>query len=254
MPPNRLRDQLDPYWGPIDRLITQDLSPAVSGKSRRYFEACRLKLKAIWYLKNTVEDLDRKYGRHVDAMLGTSETDTLPLNHDGSRSYCPFFEMVEFENLLIQAKSCLDCFARAIGAQFNENPRNLQSLEKILKQAERSSDRTIRDAASGILQIIDAHKPQLIGVILDPGPPPHRRPGTPDRKSIRDLISHYESAPVHFRITSGRRSKTAEVRRDHPQLVHLINYGVPYWSRWVWYRTRNLIEGSLTHSRALSGS
>ena len=242
---NHLGRNLEPYCDPVDRIIQQRLCPLITPRGRRHFEACRYKLKAVWYLKSSVVDLDKEYGTLIDGQLTTGNLDNLPLNEDGSRSYYPFFEALEFENLLSQAKACLDYFARAVGSQFDQNPSKLSKLQKVLRQSERSADLAVRSAASGILQVIAIYKPRLVGVVLDPGR---------NRKSIRDLVSHYEQAPIHFRIKGSGRSRSALVKSDHPIIAKLPNYGVPYLSRYVQYAMRNLIELSLTFSLDLARS
>jgi hypothetical protein len=231
-----LEDQLEPYWEELDGLVQEKIRPAVRATHFKYFDACRFKLKALWYINSRVEDLDLKYGCMVDSLLNQETSDRFVKNDDGSWSYFPFFEALEFENLLNQGKACLDCFSKAVGSTFGELPNNLSKLENVLKSNEGKNHRRGTQVYKLLQKIAEARN-RLDGIVLDPGN---------GKKSIRDLVSHREHASIHFRITqSQRRSPNALVKSDHPEIARLPNYRVTEISEMVWYHTRKLVEKSL---------
>ena len=231
-----LEDELEPYWEEFDGLVQERIRSAVRAAHFKYFDACRLKLKALWYINSRVEDLDLKYGQLVDSFLTQETSDRFVKNDDGSWSYFPFFEALEFENLLNQGKACLDCFSKAVGCTFGELPNNISKLENVLKSREGKNDRRGKQAYK-LLQKIAQARNSLDGIILDPGK---------NKKSIRDLVSHREHASIYFRITqSQQRSPNALVRHDHPEIARLRNYRVTEISETVWYHTKKLVEESL---------
>ena len=223
-----LEDQLEPYWEELDGLVLEKIRSAVRAAHFKHFDACRLKLKALWYINSRVEDLDLKYGRLVDSFLNQETFDRFAKNNDGSWSYFPFFEALEFENLLNQSKACLDCFSKAVGSTFGELPNNVSKLEHVL----RSNNGKNR---INLLQKIAEARNHLDGIVLSPGN---------GKKSIRDLVSHREHASIHFRITQSR-SRNALVKSDHPELTRLLDYRVTEISERVWYHTKKLVEESL---------
>lgn len=228
-----LQDKLEPYWEEVDGLIEQAMHSVVPSKYFKYFEACRFKLKALWYLMSRVSELDERYGQLVDGFITARNFTRFTPNDDGSWSYFPYFEALEFENLLSQGKACLDCFAKAVGSAFGNLPNNLSGLVAILRQKEK---RVTGRVASDLLDKIATAEGRLKGVVLDPD-----RQG---KKSIRDLISHRERATIHFRINKSGRTAFALVRSDHPELVRLPNYRVTELSSRVWYHTHKLIAES----------
>lgn len=231
-----LEDQLEPYWEELDGFVQEKIRSAVKAAHFKYFDACRFKLKALWYINSRVLDLDLKHGRLVDSFLKQEKSDRFIKNDNGSSSYFPFFEAVEFENLLNQGKACLDCFSKAVGSTFGELPNNFSKLEHVLKSNEGKNHRR-GTKANNLLQKMAAARNRLDGIVLDPGN---------GKKSIRDLISHREHAFIHFRITQlQRRSPNALVKSDHPEIARLPNYRVTEISETVWYHTRKLVEESL---------
>lgn len=224
-----LEDQLEPYWEELDGLVLEKIRSAVRAAHFKHFDACRLKLKALWYINSRVEDLDLKYGRLVDSFLNQETFDRFAKNNDGSWSYFPFFEALEFENLLNQSKACLDCFSKAVGSTFGELPNNVSKLEHVL----RSNNGKNR---INLLQKIAEARNHLDGIVLNPGN---------GKKSIRDLVSHREHASIHFRIIQSQRSRNALVKSDHPELTRLLDYRVTEISERVWYHTKKLVEESL---------
>lgn len=228
-----LQDKLEPYWEDVDGLIEQAMQPIVPHKCFKYFEACRFKLKSLWYLTSRVSELDEEYGQLLDRFLAAGNFTRFTPNDDGSSSYFPYFEALEFENLLSQGKACLDCFAKAVGSTFGNLPNNVSSLVTVLRQ---EKGRAVGGVASELLNKIATAESRLKGVVLDPG-----REG---KTSIRDLISHRERAMIHFRINKAGRTAFALVRSDHPGLVRLPNYRVTELSNRVWYHTHRLIAES----------
>jgi hypothetical protein len=231
-----LEDELEPYWEELDGLVQERIRSAVRPAHFKYFDACRHKLKALWYINSRVEDLDLQYGQLVDSFLNQETSDRFVKNDDGSWSYFPFFEAVEFENLLNQGKACLDCFSKAVGSTFGELPNNISKLEHVLKSSEGKNDGRGKQAYK-LLQKIAQARTRLDGIVLDPGR---------GKKSIRDLVSHREHASIYFRITQPqRRSLHALVKHDHPEIARLQNYRVTEISETVWYHTKKLVEKSL---------
>lgn len=231
-----LQDQLEPYWEELDGLVQEKIRSAVKAAHFKYFDACRFKLKALWYINSRVEELDLKYGQLVDSFLDQETFDQFVKSKDGSWSYFPFFEAVEFENLLNQGKACLDCFSKAVGSTFDELPNNVSKLEGVLKSNEGKNHRRSRQAHK-LLQKIAEARSRLGGIVLDPGN---------GKKSIRDLVSHREHAAIHFRISPPQgRSPNALVKSDHPEIARLQNYRVTEISERVWYYTRKLVVESL---------
>lgn len=224
-----LEDELEPYWEELDGFVQEKIRSIVKPSHFKYFEACIFKLKALWYIHSRVEDLDVKYGNLVDTFLDQKLFDRFVKDSDGTFSYFPFFEALEFENLLNQGKACLDCFAKAAGSTFGDSPNNISKLESVLKPRR-------SQIASQLLHKIEVSKRHLDGILLDP---------KKGKKSIRDLVSHREHASIRFRIDAAGRSRHAIVRSDHPEVVRLSNYHVTEISTRVWYHTRQLVAESL---------
>jgi len=231
-----LTDQLEPYWEDLDGLIKEGIKSVVRPMHYRYFTACSLKLKALWYIQSRVGDLDLKYGQLVDSLLKQGTFDRFSKNSDRTWSYLPFFEALEFENLLNQGKACLDCFSKAVGSTFGELPNNISKLERVIKSDGSKKHGRSAQASKLLLHNIVVARTNLDGILLDPGN---------SKKSIRDLVSHREFVSIHFRIAQSHRSATALVRSDHPEIVRLSDYRVTEISERVWYHTRKLVAESL---------
>jgi hypothetical protein len=232
-----IMDELEPYWEEVDGLVQEKIRFVVAPAHFKHFDACRFKLKALWYINSRVEDLDLRYGQLVDSFLNQETYDRFVKGDDGSWSYFPFFEAVEFENLLTQSKACLDCFSKAVGSTFGELPNNVSALERVLRSKQSDNNRRTAQAEK-LLQKIDEAKDRLTGIVLDPG--------NDGKKSIRDLVSHREHASIHFRITRAQqRSSNALINGAHPEIVRLPNYRVTEISETVWYHTKKLVEESL---------
>lgn len=230
-------DELEPYWEEIDGLVQDQIRSSVRTAHFKYFEACRFKLKALWYINSRVEALDLQYGRLVDSFLTRETFDRFVKNDDGSWSYFPFFEAVEFEHLLNQGKACLDCFSKAVGSTFDEGPNNLSKLISILLKVKDGKNHKRGPQVHKLLQNISDARDQLEGIVLDPGN---------GKKSLRDLMSHREHASIYFSITqSYKRSPTALVKRDHPEIKRMQDYSVIEISETVWFHTRKLVVESL---------
>ena len=227
---DELLDSLEPYWEEVDGIIENDLKPVVPPKYFKHFEACQFKLKALWYLRSRVSELDEKYGQLVDSFLARENFSRFTPEDDSSWSYFPYFEALEFESLLSQGKACLDCFSKAVGSAFGDLPNNLSRLIAVLRKKREGG---MAGIASDLLNKVTAAETRLKGIVLDPD-----RQG---KKSIRDLISHRERASIHFRISRTGRTNFALVRRDHPELVKLPYYRVTVLSDRVWYQTHKLI-------------
>jgi len=225
---DRLRGRLEPYWEAVDGLIDENVRPIVEPTHFGHFEGCQVKMKALWYLRSRVEELDAEYGRVVDALRSGGDLSHLPRSQDGARLYFPFFEAVEFENLLIQAKACLDCFSLAVGRVFQNRSGNLAALMNVLRKAGPRGGELLRHTESA--------EARLTGIVLDPGG---------KKKSIRDLIAHRERAFIHFRVGAYGRSDHALLAFDHPLTARLPNNNVTVVANEVWYATRTLVSESL---------
>ena len=151
------------------------------------------------------------------------------------RSVFSLFEAVEFENLLTQGKACLDIFSKAIGSLYCHGglPRNLKSLVKIL---ESKSDGKV----SKLLEFI-YHERKLHGVIIDPI-------SKERKKSLRDLIIHYERADIFFTVRKDDTthefilSSGALVNMRHPEIAKLSNYLVTEIANKVWFLLIGIVE------------
>lgn len=225
-----MEQHLEPILDEVDGIVESRIRAVVEPKHFKYFDACQFKLKALWYLGERINKLDKQYREHVVSILA-DKTHTL----HSTQSYFPFFEAVEFENLLNQGKAYLDCFAKAIGSTFGELPNNLTKLEKVLDQKKQNKNSAESVAASDLLTKIRSHKIHLEGIVIDPGS---------GKKSIRDLVSHRERASIHFRVFSSGLSKSALVRSDHTETVRLTSNSVPVISKDVWHHSRKLAKDS----------
>lgn len=245
--PARLRDRLEPFWEDVDGLVDGELKAVLPPEQYLRFDACRTKMKALWYRRSRVAELDEQYGHVVDDLRSQrSAVDRLPRNGDGSRSYRPFSEAMEFEDLLDQAKACLDTFSLGVGmvsrgsTSLADVPSNLSALANALRQRRKAGQ-----AVADLLSRIEQAEGRLKGLVLDPG---DKGQTNPDRrkKSLRDLIAHREGACIEFRISEGGRSAGA-LLRDHPQIVRQSNRRVTAIADEIWHQTSSLVREALPH-------
>jgi hypothetical protein len=234
-----LKDILEPHYDNLDHIVDDIIRPRVREGQFKLFDACRFKIKSIWYIQKRIEELDNQYKDFLLLCISENALAKLSLtqNKDWDAEhlfYFPFFEAIEFENLLAQGKACLDSFAKAIGTIYNFSslPRNLKGLIRILES--KSGDPKV----ASILEFI-RHEHKLRGVIIDPV-----REG---QKSLRDLIIHYGRADIFFSIRKDEKGKHnlshgALVNMKHPQIAKLPNYRVTEISSKVWFLLLGIVE------------
>lgn len=230
---DKARDRVEPYYmWEIDGVVNDIIKAKVTPRQFKYFEACKFKMKGLWYIKDKMEEWDEKTAKFVNLCIKEKTFDYfIKINSEETTlneaySYFPFFVALEFENLLMQGKACLDAFSKAIGCVFGESPGNIDKLIKVLEGKQRRDQR-----AGKVLKIIKQSR-YLKGVVLDP-----KRKG---KKSVRDLVTHREQAPVFFRISKAKNgkyttSKGALLQMRHPELILLSNHLVGNIAGNVWY-------------------
>jgi hypothetical protein len=159
---NQFKDVLEPHYDNLDQIVEDIIRPVVPTKRFKYFEACRFKLKAIYYIQNKIESLDSQYKKYLSLCIAENNLHKLRLSGDKERYfYIPFYEALEFENLLSQGKACLDCFSKAIGSIYNESPNNIDKLINVLELKPKNHK------IDKLLSFIkESYK--LNGVIIDP--------------------------------------------------------------------------------------
>jgi hypothetical protein len=230
----QLKDTLEPHYDNLDHIIDGLIRPAISPQRFKYFEACRFKMKAIWYIQRNVEALDSQYKKLLSLCISENALHKLSLTGDKvCYFYFPFYEALEFENLLSQGKACLDCFSKALGSVYNESPSNIDRLINVLMQKPKNHkiDKTL-----GFIN--EAYR--LNGVIVDPK--------TNKKKSLRDLISHRERIDIFFTIRLDHNkaeyvlSHGALVNMKHPEILRFPNYRVTEISAKVWFLLLGIIE------------
>ena len=235
----KLKDQLEPYFDNLDHIVNDILQPKVGGHQFKLFDACRLKIKYIWYIQKRVEELDNQYKEFLLLCINKNSIAKLSLTQNKEFGaeyffYFPFFEAIEFKNLLTQGKACLDLFAKGIGSIYRPGglPKNLKNLIKILKQ--KSGDRRV----DRILKYI-YYEHKLRGVVIDPV--------DEGQETLRDLVVHYGRADIFFSIKGDEKgrynlSKGALVNMRNPQISMLSNYLVTEIAAKVWFLLLGIIE------------
>jgi hypothetical protein len=231
---DQFKDDLEPHYDNLDHIVGNIIRPLIPMKKFKYFEACRFKLKAIYYIQNKIESLDSQYKKFLSLFITENALHKLSLTGDEDcYFYVPFYEALEFENLLSQGKACLDCFSKAIGSIYNESPNNIDRLLNILKSKPKNHK------IDKLLSFIKKSD-RLNGVIIDPK--------SNEKKSIRDLISHRERIDIFFRIrldhNTGKYvlSNGALLNMRHPEISRFPNYLVTEISAKVWFLLLGIIE------------
>lgn len=238
---NELKDILEPYYDNIDHIVEDLIRPVVHPKNLKYFEACQFKLKALWYINSKIEKLDNQYKQYLSLCIAEDALDRRSLRKNekwGEDCYCyyPFYEAIEFENLLAQGKACLDCFSKAIGSVYDEKPNNIIKLINVLKE---KKDNPKTDKFLNILKNAD----RLHGIVIDP---------KKNKKSIRDLITHLERADIFFTIHINNQNNKLEynlsqgalLNMRHPKIFKMPNYLVTKITERLWFWLKNTIENS----------
>jgi hypothetical protein len=232
-----IKDNLEPYYDNLDHIIEDFVRPAVSERSFRYFEASLFKIKAIWYIQRRIETLDNQYGQFITLRISKNALDKLCLTGNmDCYFYFPFFEALEFENLLFQGKACLDCFSKAIGSIYGESPNNINKLINVLKSKRKTPK------INELLTVIQKTQ-RLHGVII--------HPILKKKVSIRDLITHRERINIFFTIRMDQDSnrytlsKGALLNMRHPEISKIPNYLVTEISSKVWFLLLGIMENCL---------
>ena len=230
----KLKDTLEPHYDNLDHIVDDLIRPAISPRRFKYFEASRFKMKAIWYIQRNIEALDSQYKKLLFLCISENALNRLSLT--GNKEcyfYVPFYEALEFENLLSQGKACLDCFSKAIGSIFNESPKNIDKLINVLES--RPKNHKVDKLLSFIKESY-----RLKGVIIDPN--------SNKKMSIRDLISHRERIDISFTLrldhNTGKYglSKGALLNMRHPEIWRFPNYLVTEISAKIWFLLLGTME------------
>jgi hypothetical protein len=100
----KLGDRYEPYRDQIDVEVWH-IRDLAAPSTARYFETALANLRAVWYLRSRVEQLDAEYGRLADEARRTGAYNaSFTPEVGGVRQLVPFFEVMEFEHLLSAAK------------------------------------------------------------------------------------------------------------------------------------------------------
>lgn len=231
---DQFRDGLEPYYSNLDHIVDDIIRPMISKKRFKYFDACRFKIKAIYYTQKKIEALDRQYEEFLSLCIAENALGELALTGDADcYLYVPFYEALEFENLLSQGKACLDCFSKAIGSIYDESPNNIDKLANVLKSKPQNHK------IDRLLSFIKESE-RLNGVIIDPK--------SKEKKSIRDIISHRERIDIFFSMRLDHHtekyvlSKGALLNMKHPEILRFPNYRVTEISAKVWHHLLGIME------------
>ena len=163
---NKLQSELEPFQSDIDFLVKDVIKLKVSAGQYKYYNACIVRVTALYYLMNKIEEWDAKYKEYLNLHITQNSVQSLNLSHkkewdENYLFYYPFYEAIEFENLLSQGKSCLDCFSQAIGSIYKESPNDIDGLINVLK------NNHLNSTTKKILDLIE-EKERLSGIIVDP--------------------------------------------------------------------------------------
>lgn len=235
-----LKDKLEPHYDNLDHIVDDIIRYKVSVNQFKLFDTTRFKLKSIWYILRRIEDLDDKYKNLLSTYIAKGMLSELSLTKNDNwgedyNLYFPFFEAIEFENLLYQGKACLDCFSKALSSVINTDSmsRNLKTLKNNLQS--KSGDPKIKR----MLEIIE-HGNRLHGVVIDPI--------GEEKKSLRDLITHYEKVDIFFAIRKNVPddkyilSEGALVNMKHGRLPKFPNYRVTDIANKIRFLVRGIVE------------
>jgi len=225
----------------IDGIFEEKIKPNLSDSQAKYFYSTTIKFKHLWQITKKIEKLDEQYLNFVNFCIEKNEFRPQHYTKATTNSsyfyfLYPFYEAIEFENMLFHGKACLDCFSLAIGSLFKQNTQKLDSLLNALTSLANNNH-----MASKILNCIKTEETSLRGLTLDP-----KKEG---EKSVRDLISHWQKAPIQFQIyknKNGEFSTTsgAILDMDHPNISLKSNYLVKNIASNIWYYTLNIISNS----------
>jgi hypothetical protein len=230
------RNSLEPSYDDFDDIIVRLIRPQVSDEIFRHFDACRFKVKALYYLYKRVQDLDKQYHKYLSLALLEKNLDNLHMIEQGVHYfYFPFFEAMEFENILSQGKAALDCFSLAIGSMYHHDnvPTSITALCNDLQTIKQNQK------AKALINIIKEYE-RLWGLVV--------KPSGNEKWSIRDLINHRERVDIFFTIRLDRKtgrhllSDGALVNNKHKGLPRFRNYLVSEVSGKIWFMVLGIIE------------
>jgi hypothetical protein len=235
----KLKGELEPYFDNLDYIVNDMIKAKVRGYQFKVFDACRFKVKYVWYIQKRIEELDKQYRQFLLLCIAKNSIENLSLTQIEEFGadyffYFPLFEGIEFKNLLAQGKACLDLFAKGIGSIYRPDlrPKNLMNLIKILKRksGDQKVDRILR-------YIYFEHKIQ--GVVVDPV--------DEGQKTLRDLVLHSGRTDIFFSIRRDEKgnfnlSKGALVNMRSPQTSTLSNYLVTEIAAKVLFLLLSIIE------------
>jgi hypothetical protein len=226
----------------IDGIYEEKIRPHLTPLQSKYFSSVLIKFKHLWYISQNIENLDKQYLCFVSFCIDKKEFrpqhyTKAPPQSSYLYSLYPYNEAIEFENILFQGKACLDCFSIAIGSLFKQK-QIPNKIDKLLKDLELVNTNS---TASELIDCIQKDGAKLRGYTLDPK--------IEGKKSVRDLISHRQKAPIQFQIyknENGGYSTTsgAILDMDHSQIVLMPNYLTKNIAIHIWYYSLKLISNS----------
>jgi len=239
---DKAADELFPFYQyEVDGVYEERIMPSLSIAQKRYFHSSLTKLKNIWYIHNNIEELDTKYLKFINYCIGRQDFRSAYFTK--AETYSPYiyilyphFEAIEFENILSQGKSCMDCFSRAIGSLFKNEAKNIDKLKIVLEGISNEGNK-----AATILKVIQAEENNLRGLTL--------ATKKENKISVRDLINHWQKAPIHFYIykdKEARYSTTSGAVLDmhHPRIELMSNYLVKNIATNIWYYSLKVISNT----------
>jgi hypothetical protein len=238
---SEFNDGLFPFWtSDIDGMVEGPIKRQVNRKHFKYFEACKTKVKILFYICNRIKMLDSEYLKFVKARVSKNNFQGFSKDTFYGReaySFFPFFEAFEFENILYQGKACLDTFSKAIGSPYKNLPKNLDSLKKVL--APHRNEIKIRK----VLGIIEDHEKHLRGLTL-------KIPGSPTKRSLRDLSTHFEKLDIKFVVRTDEKPyfifEGAVLNMEHESIYRTCttNFKIMNISDTIWYHTSRILTES----------
>ena len=78
----KLKDQLEPYFDNLDHIVNDMIQPKVRGNQFKLFDACRFKIKYIWYIQKRVEELDNQYKEFLLLCIAKNSIEKLSLTQN----------------------------------------------------------------------------------------------------------------------------------------------------------------------------
>lgn len=73
------KDKLEPHYEMLDHIIDDVIRTKVSEKQFKFYDACRFKLKSIWYILKRIEELDNEYKDYLLLCKSNNALGELPL-------------------------------------------------------------------------------------------------------------------------------------------------------------------------------